>query len=70
MGLTRQFKGQTKNVFEDVDVVDLMVGQRKLLMDYAIHVKSATLMKKSDIVHFFWNNRVLCPGIDKWFFAK
>lgn len=53
MGLTRQFKGQTKNVFEDVDVVDLMVGQRKLLIDYAIHVKSATLMKKSDIVHFF-----------------
>ena len=26
--------------------------------------------KKSDIVQFFWNNRVLCPGIGEWFFAK
>ena len=53
MGLTRRFKGQTKNVFVDVVVEDLLVGQRKLLIDYAVHVKSVTLMKKSDIVQFF-----------------
>ena len=33
--------------------MDLLVGQRKLLIDYAVHVKSVTLMKKSDIVQFF-----------------
>lgn len=42
MSLTQQFKGQTKNVFVDGVVVDLMVGERKLLIDYAVHVKSAT----------------------------
>ena len=40
-------------MFVDVVVVDLLVGQRKLLIDYAVHVKSVTLMKKSDIVQFF-----------------
>lgn len=42
MSLTQQFKGQTKNVFVDGVVVDLMVGERKILIDYAVHVKSAT----------------------------
>lgn len=42
MSLTQQFKGQTKNVFVDGVVVDLMVGERKLLIDYDVHVKSAT----------------------------
>lgn len=40
-------------MFVDVVVVDLLVGQRKLLIDYAVHVKSVTLIKKSDIVQFF-----------------
>ena len=42
MVLTRQFKGQTKNVFVDGVVVDLMLGQRKLLIDYAVHVTAGT----------------------------
>ena len=28
------------------------------------------MKKKSDIVQFFWNNQVICPGIGEWFFAK